>query len=792
MPQHYKAQIALRVLADGQPAVASTVSLLRAADSSIIQTNNADSSGHTVFNDLPEGIYILKISHSNYAELYSGIISVQANTASINELKFELLQKHSTLKEVSIVVNKPPIQQLADRTIINIDASITNTGSTILEVLEKSPGVSVDRGGNISLKGRPGVLVTIDNKPVYVTGADLITLLGSMNSGQAEVIEIIDNPPASFDASGNAGIINIKTKKNKQEGFNAHLNLSFGHGRYYKNNNSLMLNYRSPRWNYFLNYSMNANKNFMNLYALRTYYKADGKTPESVLEQPTRITGSGFNHTIRAGADYYISNKTTVGVALTGSTLGRSNPGSATALWKNAEGQTDSSIYTGSDNTTRWTNGGINFNLRQQLSSNQELTADVDYLKYDIKSKQQFENLLLAPGGYKEALKGDLDAAINIYTAKLDYTHQLQNQWKWQAGLKSSYIHTNNLAAYFNLANQNWQPDLGKTNHFVYKENIQALYTSAEKNLGKFSLQAGLRYEYTGYIANQLGNSIIKDSSFSRNYHSLFPSLLFSWQADSLNQFSITAGRRIERPAFQKLNPFVFVINKYTFQQGNPFFRPQYTWNTGFNYSFNNIFNAGLDYSYVKDYFSQIFLSDSTGTMVYTEGNVGRMWNLALSVSIQKSISSWWNISADLTLSHKNMHAQLWRYYTASFTQFNGSIVNQFRFSKGWSAELSGNYYSKSQQDIQEIVLPTGMVSAGVSKQVLKNKGTLKLTVRDIFYNQRMAGDTYFEQAHEYFKITRDTRVCSISFSYRFGKQNKPASIRSGGADAEKERVGNS
>jgi len=193
----------------------------------------------------------------------------------------------------------------------------------------------------------------------------------------------------------------------------------------------------------------------------------------------------------------------------------------------------------------------------------------------------------------------------------------------------------------------------------------------------------------------------------------------------------------------------------------------------------------------IKDYASQIFFSDTAGNIIYTEGNVGSMKNLALTVSLQTALTSWWNISAEATVEHKRMKAMLWKLYTASFTQLNLNINNQFRFGKGWAAELSGMYTTKSQQDIQEVLRPTGMVSAGISKQVLKNKGTVKLTMRDIFYTQAMAGLTQFQLATEYFKIKRDSRVFSITFSYRFGKAVK-SPTRTGGADDEIQRVGSS
>jgi iron complex outermembrane recepter protein len=696
-----------------------------------------------------------------------------------------------SLQGVTVIAKKPFIQQLPGKTVVNVDAAITNAGTTAMEVLEKSPGVTVDKDGNISLRGRTGILIMIDNKPSYVSGADLVNLLNGMSSSQIETIELITNPSAQYDAAGNAGIINIKTKKNRQRGFNGTINSSFGHGRYYKTNHSLQLNYRNGKFNYFLNYSMNANKGFSDMYALRKYYKEDRQTIESMLEQPSDMRGQGYNHTIRTGVDYFAGKKTTIGIVMNGMLFSRNNSVNNTASWINGNGVTDSVIETHSIGRSKWKNAGINLNMRHSFTASQELSADIDYLTYDIHGYQAFQNNLTGPNGYEEAFKGDLPSQINIFSAKTDYAVQLPKQLKLESGWKSSHINTDNIADYFYKDGNDWKEDLGKTNHFLYTENIHAAYSNLEKKTNRWTLQAGLRYELTRYKANQLGNSQQKDSAFSRNYNSLFPSASVNFEADSSNQLMISIGRRIDRPAFQKLNPFLFIINKYTYQRGNSLIRPQYTWNYELSHVFKSILTTTLGYSITKDYFSQLFLSNPDGTVIYTEGNFSRMRNISAQVSAVVSPLSWWSFNAQATFNHKRIEGLLWREYVASIAQGNFSMNNQFKFKKNWSAELSGFYITKNQNDIQEVLEPTGQVSIGVAKQVLKSKGTLRLAFRDIFYTQVMEGLTDFQQADEYFKLKRDTRVVTIGFSYRFGKSFKsPVKRSTGGAGDEIERVG--
>ncbi len=695
----------------------------------------------------------------------------------------------TTLKAVIIQGKKPAVQILPDKIIINVEASVANTGASILEVLEKSPGITFDRNGDLSLKGRKGVLVMIDGKPSQVSGTNLNNLLSGMTSSQVETIEIIDNPSAKYDAAGNAGIINIITRKNRQKGFNGNASLAFGQGRYARSINTITINKYSGRINLFATLGVNELKNFSKLYALRKYYTEDNGSVISMLEQPSYFAGRVPTQTLKTGADYFINTKTTVGLVLSTTLFMRNSTGNNVATWMDAEGKTDSTILTDTKQKEKLRNGAININAKHSFNNNQELAVDIDALGYRISNEQAFSNRLDEVNGYTEYIQGFIPSKINILTAKADYTHRFSKGLKLEAGWKSSHVKTNNKGEYFYRNTGGWEPDYGKTNHFLYKENIHAIYANAERPFEKWTLQAGLRYENTSYDANQLGNSMRKDSSFSRNYDGLFPSATVSIQADSLNSFTISAGRRIDRPPFHVLNPFVFVINKYTYQSGNPFYRPQYTWNTEFTHSFKNVLTTSLSYSITNDYFSQIFTADTTGIITYTEGNLDRMENFGISVSAQVSPASWWSITGQVNLNHKRIKGYVWENLEASLTQMNFNINNQFNFDKGWSAEISGFMQTK-EQELQEITDPTGQLIAGVSKQVFHNKGTLRFLVRDIFYTQAMQGNTIFKQATEYFKIQRDSRAASIAFTYRFGKSTRQATRRNtGGAEDEMKRV---
>ena len=647
----------------------------------------------------------------------------------------------------------------------------------------------VDKNGSISLQGKNSVLVMIDDKPTYLSGTELSNLLGSMSAEQVSQIELITSPSAKYDASGNAGIINIKTKKNRQEGFNGNLNANIGHGRYLKNNNALLLNYRRGRVNTFVNYSVNYNKGFTDIYAYRKYFTAAG-TVNAMLDQPSMLGSRNTSQLLRTGLDLYASEKTTFGLTLTGNLVNRKGSGHAVATWLNAQQVVDSAITTTSSSDFHLRNGAINLYSRHILNKTQTLGFDVDYLKYGIDNEQYFQNSRSGAVHYNQESKGDIPSQLEIFSVKADYSWQLGKNAKLEAGLKTSSIHTDNTANYEVSAGSGWTADLKKSNHFLYEENIHSAYGSIEHKIKRLSYQLGLRYEATRYTGNQLGNAVQAGNEFSRHYQNLFPSGYLSYEADSAHNFSFLAGRRIDRPAYQKLNPFVFIINKYTHQKGNPFFLPQHTWNFEFSHTYKNFLTTAVTYSRIKNYFSQLFLSDGGDILVYTEGNVGQMHNLGFYVTAQLSPFKWWSVTAQSNFNYKKLSGYQQVDYRSSIKQLHTTVNNQFKITPTLNAEISGFYTTKARNDLQELLSPTGQVSAGLAKTILKGKGSLRLTARDIFYTQAMEGITDFPGAEEYFILWRDSRAINIGFSYRFGKPLKALKRSSGGAADEINRAG--
>lgn len=783
--------ISIQVSAEQAPLYKATVSLMK-TDSTLVAIEVSDIAGKAIFRSLPAGQYMIRVTNIGYQTTFTKIIDL-VNTISVQET-ISLQPDAALLKNVSVSSKKPAIQFLPDKTVVNVEASITSAGATVMDVLEKSPGITIGRDGTIIMKGKPQVMVLIDGKQTQLSGTELQAYLSGLSASLVSTVELIDNPGAKYDAAGNAGIINIRTKTSKQKGFNGSVSLSLGQGFFTKSNNSLNLNYRAGKFNLFANYGTRLGMERMKMDVLRKYSDSNGN--DSLLLQQPNVTRTNItSHNVKTGVDFFAGKNTTMGVVFTGNVTTRDITVLSTIDWMTPSYVIDSTINTEGTRHIRFERAGINFNAKQIIDATSEITTDIDFIKFDINGDQYFQTQLTTPGSAIQATKGNIPSALNIFTVKIDYSKRFKGLL-WEAGLKTASTNTDNLAEYYFHDGTAWQDDLSRSNHFLYDEKIHSVYSSIDRQKGKWHWQAGLRYEFTAYKANQLGNAVVKDSSFKKNYGSLFPSAFVSFAADSNNTFTLRLGRRIDRPQFQNLNPFLVTINKYTFEGGNPFIRPQYTWNMELMHNYKNILSTGISYSYLKDYFSQIFIIDSNSSnvnknvIIYTRGNVGTFHNFGVTATLQTPVTKWWSITSTVIYNHKIIKGVIWAPLRATINQVNFSLNNQFQFKKGWSAEISGYYLTKSQIDLQEYLTPQGELGAGISKQIMKNKGTLRLAVRDIFHTQNYSGYSYFENSEEPFKIKWDTRVVRITFSWRFGKTMKAIKRSAGGATEETDRVG--
>jgi len=774
---------------------AATISLFKAKDSVLFKISLTDKTGNYLFEHVPFGKYYILASSTGHLQTYSHMLEINSiSPVTVSTLQLTTVLK--TLKGVTVIGKKPFIERKIDRTVINVDAAITNAGTTALEVLEKSPGVTVDKDGNISLKGKQGVLIMVDGRPSYLSGQELANLLKNMPSSAIDQIEIMTNPSAKYDAAGNSGIINIKTKKNKLKGLNGNLSTGITQSRYTKTNNSLNLNYRTGKVNVFGNYNYSYWHGFTDLYILRNFRNTDTKNLETIFDQQSDMQYNGQWSNLKLGMDFYANKKTTAGMVVSGFLNPSRNTGVNTTLLENAGGVVDSIVDAGNSERGRSNNLSINFNLRHSFdTTGKEFTVDVDYLTYYQARSQFFENRYLNPD-YSERrplgqLKGTLPATINIYSAKTDFTFPLKKAAKIETGLKSSYVTTDNDALYQNNTPDGYITDDGKTNHFIYKENINAAYVNYSRQIKKWGLQAGLRAENTNAQGHQVGNTTKPDSSFTKNYVNLFPTVYVSYEANKKNTFSINYGRRVDRPAYRDLNPFYYFLDEYTYAVGNTLLQPQFTDNIELSHTYNGFLTTTINYSKTNQVFSDVLKQNTSERKTFqTKENIASKTNMGLALSAYFRATKFLTTNIYSNVVHDNYKGALdGGYLNVNNIMFFANISNQLKFKKGWSAEVSGFYRSRGIES-QIVIDPLWRLDAGLQKEVLKNKGTLKLSIRDIFASQNFSGYVKYRDIDVYLKNQHDTRNTSLTFSYRFGKplQNQQPR-KTGGASDEQNRV---
>ena len=774
------------------PVNGATISLLAAKDSAIVKLAVTAANGDYNFSSIKAGKYLVKASFVNYQPAFSAPFDVDAATVKLPDLKLAKLS--GSLKEVVIVSQKPMVEIKADKMIVNVEGTINAVGSDALELLRKSPGVLVDKDDNLSLSGKNGVQVYIDGKPSPLGGQDLAAYLRSLNSSQIEAIEIIANPSAKYEAAGNAGIINIRLKKNKSFGTNGSVNAGWNIGTYAKYNTGINLNYRNKKINLFGTYGFNKGRMENNLNIRRS-------VADSLFNQNAIITMDNRSHNFKAGLDYFIDKKNTVGVMVNG-TL--SDPGiknkSVTPISYIPTNTVDRLLVADNSSTMKRNNVNVNLNYSFNDLKGKSLVINADHGSFDINSNQFQPNYYYDTTG-KIILSSVLyrmiaPTSISINSLKADWEQPFKKGTLGFGG-KTAFVKTDNDFQRYDVIGGNEQLDRDRSNRFTYKENISALYVNYNRALKGFTLQAGVRMEHTtseGLSNGQkpgAGGYVAYSESFKRSYTDLFPSASITYNKKPTNQYSLTYSRRIDRPGYQDLNPFEFKLDEYTFQKGNINLRPQYTNSIGLTNTYKYKLTTTLNYSHVKDLFTQVFDTAETSKAFISKRNLATQDIVSLNISYPfryKAYSMF--VNANSFYSSYNANFGAGRTINVKATGLSLYAQNSIKFAKTWTAELTGFYNAPTVYQGTIKAKSLWSIDAGLQKQVLKGKGTFKVSVSDIFQTLRFSGVSDFAGQRTDIKANWESRQFKMNFVYRFGSsQVKAARQRATGADEETKRT---
>lgn len=786
--------------ASGQALASATVSLLRSKDSVLIKTAIADNEGLYEFIGMKEGDYLVAVSAVGYKKTFAQKFTLAAADVNLSVVQMPALEKG--LGNVTVSAQKPFVETKLDRTIVNVDASPTSAGATALEVLEKSPGIIVNGDGLISLRGKEGVIVMMDGKQTFLSPTDLAALLRNMPASALDQIEIMTNPSSKFDAAGNSGIINIKTKKGRAGGFNGSIAIGATSSIYRldgqtlfipKSQNSFNFNYRKGKINFFGNYNPNFFRGRNTLHFDSRFFGND-KTVFGYGETNTRFQFQNFNQTLKLGLDWTASKKNTFGVVVSGFDFdGHPEPRTVADLFDENR-QLERRLVSHTKNEISFTNFTGNVNWKHSFdTAGRELTMDADYSNFSNKGKvllttNYYNNNLQYTG--QTLLRGVLPAIINIYSFKADYVHPLK-AGRFEAGVKFSYVTNDNEVEYErSFTEGKWFRDSIQSNHFIYKENINAGYVSYNKQVKKWSFQAGLRVEQTIGEGNQVTTNI----RFRRDTVNFFPTAYVSYAANPKHTITASFGRRINRPNYQDLNPFIFFLDTLSYRKGNIYLRPQLSNNIELSHSFLGKFVTTLNYNQTDNVISQIIKPESETSKIrfLTVDNVATFRNMGLAITAPFKVAKWWNLNFFGNVFNNRFTGTLDTFHVdLAFTSFTMNVTNNFTIAKGFSAELSGFYRHRGIQNLS-VNDPVYQMAFGFQKQIMKGKGTLRLNVRDPFAWQVFTGYNRYGLVDGNFSFRPDIRQVTATFTWRFGSngQNPPSRNRTTSSQEEQNRVG--
>ncbi|MBL7740204.1 MAG: TonB-dependent receptor [Chitinophagaceae bacterium] len=782
----------------------ATVSLLRSKDSSLVKISLSDKKGDFEFEKIADGKYLVAITAAGLTKAYGHSFEVSSVNNQVDLGSFEMTKQVAEIGGVSVTAKRPLIENKIDRMVVNVESSITNAGNSALDVLEKSPGITVDNNGVISLKGKQGVIILIDGKQTFLGGNDLVNYLRSLTAAQLDQIEIMSQPPAKYDASGNSGLINIKTKKGTQMGYNGSITLSAIFANYPKTPNSINMNYRKGKVNLFGQYSYTYWEGFNKISIDRYFGRVSDKEFQSLFDQSSFLKFSSNTHSFRAGMDYFASKRTTVGFALNGTFNKFRSRGETSSDFLDKDYNLISYNKAFPTNEGPWKNLSLNLNFKTTLDkAGKELSADVDVVYYKNDNTQNSDNFSYNPDGSLAPstdpvlnpnpflLRGFLPGEISIYTARMDYTQPLKGGAKFDAGWKAGYVKNDNDAQYSYYLNGLPEKDTFRSNHFIYEENVNAAYVNFSKQFKKWGIQTGLRMENTNVKGNQLAK---KNQKFDTSYVQLFPTIYLSYAADKTNNFTLSYSRRIDRPNYQDMNPFQFFLDQYTYRQGNPYLKPQTSHNVELSYNFKGQLNISANYTRTTNIINDILKqNDSTRVTFQTKENVAKRTNIGLSINYNRPLTKWWTIGAFANVFNNHFEGFVNNQeLEADIATYMINMNHQFKFNKGWGAEVSGFYRSKILASGLIIAEPMGVISFGGSKQVLKGKGSIRLNLTDPFWIQYFRGYTKFGNIDTRITSRWDNRRYTITFTWRFSKgQNQPQTRRrAGSAQDEQNRIG--
>lgn len=693
------------------------------------------------------------------------------------------------LDEVTVKASRPEIIIEPDKTIVNVEGTVMAEGANALDVIGRSPGIFVDSEGNINLNGRSGATVMLNDRPTYMSAADLANFLRSMPADNIKSIEVINNPSAKFDAEGAAGVINIQLKKNNVDGVFGNIQLGGQYNGLWAPTVGATLNVKKSKLsaNGTLNYNEFANYNDLEI--SRNFTTAQGL---SNFYQDSRITSRYRTPSFNGSANYEINKNQNLGLNIQASSTSDvttnqsetviSNPGIAE---KNFIGSVNDS-----DGTRQRLFTNLHYDAKLDTLGS-KISADVDFTIMDSESRAILSNNYWAGAnpnlGNRDKVRTVNDMYYTILTSKVDWTKPLKGGKIMEAGVKGSWVESDNDLDLSRAVEEGPYSSDPNSNRFIYKENVLAAYVSLKGDFNpKLSYQAGLRGEYSDI----LGNSVTLNQVNKQQYFNLFPSVFLQHKVSDKYQIVYNANRRITRPNYRLLNPFIYYIDPLTSEQGNPNLRPQYSTNFEMNHVVKRAYQFTVGYSVTEDAFMQVFdqNQEERTTTTFTD-NFDKTKNANFRAIIPVEIQKWWNTSNMVQANYNQFKSQLGQDFL-DVEQISYMIRSQQNFTlpKGFKMEVVGMYLSPQIWG-QGMIKGFGWVDAGFTKSIMKDKMSLSVNGTDLFRTQLIRAKVDFADIDTSFRQYRSNQGVRVTLRYNFAKGESFRVRSSSGSTEERNRL---
>jgi iron complex outermembrane receptor protein len=769
------------------PLPDANIALLHAGDSAVLAHTTADSSGRFSIRTGGRGKCFIVVTHVGYETRYTPEIDLDTVKDHLIHKIIQMSANGTPLKSVE-VTRVPIVERFLDKVVVHVDNNIVSSGESVLELFRTIPGIVLDGSDNISIKGKSDIRVMIDGRETYQSGDQLKTLLTSMSANTVSKIEIISTPPAKYAAEGAGGLINIITKTRETTGLTGNVYSTYSQGTYGRTTSGASAALKTGNWVFTGSYDYSHGTGYFNGNEYRIFQNS---TPATEFHQLFSNVTTATNQFYKAGVDWNFAPRQHLALNLDGALSKKENPYNATlSVYPEAQA-IDSSYAIHNFITTRYSNLDLNADYSLMLdSAGQSLEANYGHIYFNTNATNSYYSLYFDAAD--QALRPPLiDTTFNtqdihVDAYRLDYKRTLPGKIQLETGIKYTSTTTDNDIRFYTFQNNALTLDTGLSDRFVYTEDISAAYISATKNLKNVDIQLGARYENTDA---KLG--LTADSSIHRHLHDFFPTLYVEYRIGANGKLNFTSGRRISRPSYAQLNPFVFYYDPFSYEVGNPYLLPEYTYTNELAYTYRGESSLALGYSVATNVIDEITLqNDATNEVVYQYQNISSSKNLYAQLFVPWKMTSWWNATGDVNVTYTDISGNSsYGVFSNRRTGIDINYNNSFTVSKVYALQANV-LYSGPQADGITVFGSRERLSLGARRSFFHKSLTASLRFSDVFFTDKTRETTTLLGENISLHQTRDTRRIALTLTYNFKKGVKVSERKTpfGGED-EKNRI---